>query len=189
MFAAAYPGMGTEAQAELRTMFTALCNDDTPMVRRAAAKALGVGFPSMPLGFRGLADPQPFARSVAEGAKQHDNLIKDVLPLYRKLSTDDQDSVRLLTIPDLIAITSNLDAAETKEHMLESIRNAVTDKSWRVRYMVANEFVALAESVGEAIVKEELVGAFVGLLKDQEAEVRSAAASQVPGTCLFANVA
>jgi serine/threonine-protein phosphatase 2A regulatory subunit A len=86
-----------------------------------------------------------------------------------------------LTIPDLIAITSNLDAAETKEHMLDSIRNAVTDKSWRVRYMVANEFVNLAESVGEAIVKEELVGAFVGLLKDQEAEVRTASASQVPG--------
>ena len=42
MFAAAYPGMGPEAQGELRTMFTALCNDDTPMVRRAAAKALGV---------------------------------------------------------------------------------------------------------------------------------------------------
>jgi serine/threonine-protein phosphatase 2A regulatory subunit A len=69
--------------------------------------------------------------------------------------------------------------------MLESIRNAVADKSWRVRYMVANEFVALAESVGEAIVKEELVGAFVGLLKDQEAEVRTAAASQVPGESSF----
>jgi hypothetical protein len=42
MFAAGYPGMGTEGQAEMRTMFTTLCNDDTPMVRRAAAKALGV---------------------------------------------------------------------------------------------------------------------------------------------------
>jgi hypothetical protein len=71
--------------------------------------------------------------------------------------------------------------------MLDSIRNAVTDKSWRVRYMVANEFVNLAESVGEAIVKEELVGAFVGLLKDQEAEVRTASASQVPGTFFTLN--
>lgn len=65
--------------------------------------------------------------------------------------------------------------------MLESIKNAVTDKSWRVRYMVANEFVALAESAGEEIVKDELVTAYVGLLKDQEAEVRTAAASQIPG--------
>jgi serine/threonine-protein phosphatase 2A regulatory subunit A len=90
-----------------------------------------------------------------------------------------------LTIPDLIAITANLNAQETKEHMLDSIRSAVTDKSWRVRYMVANEFVGLAESAGEAIVKEELVGAFVGLLKDQEAEVRTAAASQIPGMSLL----
>jgi serine/threonine-protein phosphatase 2A regulatory subunit A len=47
--------------------------------------------------------------------------------------------------------------------------------------MVANEFVGLAESAGDAIVKEELVSAYVGLLKDQEAEVRTAAASQIPG--------
>lgn len=48
--------------------------------------------------------------------------------------------------------------------------------------MVANEFVGLAEGVGEGIVREELVGAFVGLLKDNEAEVRTAAAGQIPGT-------
>lgn len=47
--------------------------------------------------------------------------------------------------------------------------------------MVANEFVALAEVVGEQIVREELVAAFVGLLKDQEAEVRTAGAGQIPG--------
>lgn len=128
-----------------------------------------------------LTHVQPYAKSVAEKAGQHAELLSDVLPLYRKLSSDDQDSVRLLTIPDLIAIASNLSAAETKEHMLESIKNAVTDKSWRVRYMVANEFVALAESSGEEIVKDELVSAYVGLLKDQEAEVRTAAASQIPG--------
>jgi serine/threonine-protein phosphatase 2A regulatory subunit A len=51
--------------------------------------------------------------------------------------------------------------------------------------MVANEFVGLAESAGDAIVKEELVSAYVGLLKDQEAEVRTAAASQIPGKQSF----
>lgn len=47
--------------------------------------------------------------------------------------------------------------------------------------MVANEFVGLAEAVGEGAVREELVAAFVGLLKDNEAEVRTAAAGQIPG--------
>jgi len=56
--------------------------------------------------------------------------------------------------------------------------------------MVANEFVGLAESVGEVIIREELVGSFVGLLKDNEAEVRTAGAGQIPGKshpCLRSN--
>lgn len=89
--------------------------------------------------------------------------------------------MRLLTIPDLIALATNLSPEETREYLLEPLRASVGDKSWRVRYMIANEFVALAEAVGEGLVGEELVGAFVGLLKDNEAEVRTAAAGQIPG--------
>lgn len=51
--------------------------------------------------------------------------------------------------------------------------------------MVANEFVGLAEAVGEGIVRDELVNAFVGLLKDNEAEVRTAGAGQIPGESCF----
>lgn len=101
--------------------------------------------------------------------------------MYRKLAGDDQDSVRLLTIPDLIALAAALSDEETKVNLLEPMRASITDKSWRVRYMVANEFVGLAESTGESIIREEFVGAFVGLLKDNEAEVRTAASGQVPG--------
>ncbi|WVQ61990.1 hypothetical protein V866_006793 [Kwoniella sp. B9012] len=164
LYAAPYPIASTGVQEEMRKLFAALTTDETPMVRRAAAKALG-----------------PFAKSVAEVPDQHSILISDIIPLYRKLAGDDQDSVRLLTIPDLIAIAAALNPEEVKEHILEPLRSSVTDKSWRVRYMVANEFVGLAEGVGESIIREELVNAFVGLLKDNEAEVRTAAAGQIPG--------
>ncbi|RSH92978.1 hypothetical protein EHS25_008426 [Saitozyma podzolica] len=164
LFASAYPNASPEAQGEMRRMFQGLVGDDTPMVRRAAAKALG-----------------PFVKAVAASQGQHHLLLSDMIPLYRKLASDDQDSVRLLTIPDLIALAPNLSPEEVKSNLLDSLRASVTDKSWRVRYMVANEFVGLAESAGEAIIREELVGAFVGLLKDNEAEVRTAAASQIPG--------
>lgn len=140
----------------------------------------------VPLSFTFVASPlltrsQPFVKAVAASQGQHPLLLSDMIPLYRKLASDDQDSVRLLTIPDLIALAQNLSPEEVKSNLLDSLRASVTDKSWRVRYMVANEFVGLAESVGEAIIREELVGAFVGLLKDNEAEVRTAAASQIPG--------
>ena len=39
----------------------------------------------------------------------------------------------------------------------------------------------LAEAVGSDIVKEELITAYIQLLKDNEAEVRTAGASQLPG--------
>ena len=42
LFAAPYPNASNELQSDMRRMFQSLCSDDTPMVRRAAAKALGV---------------------------------------------------------------------------------------------------------------------------------------------------
>lgn len=72
-------------------------------------------------------------------SKEH--IMSDALPIYRKLATDDQDSVRLLTIEDMIAIAKQLDHAEVKEQLSAQIRQSVNDKSWRVRYMVANHFV------------------------------------------------
>lgn len=45
LFAAPYPNAAKEGQDEMRRMFVALGGDDTPMVRRAAAKALGVSLP------------------------------------------------------------------------------------------------------------------------------------------------
>ena len=60
--------------------------------------------------------------------------------MYRKLQADDQDSVRLLTVEDLIAIASQLSPPEVKEQLLKQIRQTMTDKSWRVRYMAASHF-------------------------------------------------
>jgi HEAT repeat protein len=108
-------------------------------------------------------------------------LIHDLLPLFAGLAADDQDSVRHLTVADLIAIAQQLNPQETQELLGTGIRNLWADKSWRVRYSVADNWVALAVSVGGEHAGEELVAAFVRLVKDNEAEVRSAIAKQIPG--------
>ena len=41
--------------------------------------------------------------------------------------------------------------------------------------------IQLSEAVGVELVREELVNHYVSLLKDNEAEVRTAAAGQIPG--------
>ncbi|OSD03443.1 ARM repeat-containing protein [Trametes coccinea BRFM310] len=159
LYAPVYDKVSTAIQDDLRRGFAALVSDDTPMVRRAAAKWL--------------------APLVKKFTKQH--VLTDGLAMYRKLQADDQDSVRLLTVEDLIAIAQQLSPAEVKEQLLKQIRQTMTDKSWRVRYMAASHFNELAEVVGQELVREELIGHFVLLLKDNEAEVRTAASGQIPG--------
>jgi serine/threonine-protein phosphatase 2A regulatory subunit A len=110
-----------------------------------------------------------------------DVLIHDVLPLFAGLASDDQDSVRHLTVTDLIAIAQQLNPQETQELLGAAVRNLWADKSWRVRYSVADNWVSLATAVGGDHAGEELVAAFVRLIKDNEAEVRSAIGKQIPG--------
>jgi serine/threonine-protein phosphatase 2A regulatory subunit A len=47
---------------------------------------------------------------------------------------------------------------------------------------VADQWVGLARAIGGDHAGDELVAAFVRLVKDNEAEVRSAIAKQIPGT-------
>lgn len=92
--------------------------------------------------------PQAFAKNFSSS---HDLLISEIIPMYRKVSMDDQDSVRLLTVSDLIAIAQQMKPDEVKEYLLPSLRASVADKSWRVRYMVANEFVAVSDCAAFAL--------------------------------------
>ncbi|KAF8922546.1 armadillo-type protein [Mucidula mucida] len=158
LYPAVYANVSPAIQDDLRKGFAALGADDTPMVRRAAAKWLG-----------------PLLKHFTPA-----HIVSDGLPIYRRLQSDDQDSVRLLTVEDLIVIAKSMSPGEVKEQLLKQIRGSITDKSWRVRYMAANHFNELAEAVGVEIVREELISHFVALLKDNEAEVRTAAAGQIP---------
>ncbi|KAF8898730.1 armadillo-type protein [Infundibulicybe gibba] len=159
LYPAVYSKVSSVIQDDLRKSYQALASDETPMVRRAAAKWLGA--------------------LLKHFSQEH--ILSDGLPIYRRLQLDDQDSVRLLTVEDLIVLAQRMAPAEVKEQLLKQIRQSIGDKSWRVRYMAANHFNELAEAIGSELVREELIGQYVQLLKDNEAEVRTAAAGQIPG--------
>lgn len=84
----------------------------------------------------------------------------------------------------MISIAEVLGTPDCKPHIMGTLKSLCSDKSWRVRYMVADKFVALATAAGAEIIKEELITAFVNILKDNEAEVRTAGAAQLPGMFL-----
>ncbi|KAF2395536.1 protein phosphatase PP2A regulatory subunit A [Trichodelitschia bisporula] len=150
-------------QEALRQQFGQLVHDETPMVRRSAATNLGKFVKAMPVNV----------------------VIEEMIPLFRHLAADDQDSVRLLTVEVLIAIAEGVPKEQQSSHgiLLTALRALFEDKSWRVRYMVADRFEKIAKAVDDEVVSRDLVPAFVKLLKDTEAEVRSAIAGQIPGFC------
>ncbi|KAK1934208.1 Protein phosphatase 2A scaffold subunit [Phytophthora citrophthora] len=144
---------------ELRDLYQMMCNDDTPMVRRAAAANIG---------------------KIA-GAMEKEHIASMILPLFRALTADDQDSVRLLAIENSAAIAELLSQDENSMHVLPVVRSSVEDRSWRVRFSIAKDFFPLSRAMGTQITESELLGCFSNLLQDAEAEVRAAAAKNLSG--------
>ncbi|CAH0485343.1 unnamed protein product [Peronospora farinosa] len=130
LFASIYSKM-TDAgrKKELRDFYQMMCNDDTPMVRRAAAANIG-----------------KFAE-----AMEKEHIANMILPLFRALTADDQDSVRLLAIENSAAIAELLSEDDNSMNVLP------------------------------IITESELLGCFINLLQDAEAEVRTAAAKNLSG--------
>lgn len=137
----------------LRKKFMELCQEDTPMIRRVCAAKLG-----------------EFATKLE---KQH--VIQELLPVFRQLSQDDQDSCRVLCIESLIPMARYLTKEENRVHTLGSLLNAGEDKSWKVRLCFARNFAQFAEAFGREITDNNLVQTFNQLLDDNEQEVRNAA--------------
>ncbi|OQR91884.1 serine/threonine-protein phosphatase 2A 65 kDa regulatory subunit A [Achlya hypogyna] len=159
LFPVAYTKVDPSSKKELRDLYTTLCGDDTPMVRRAAALNIG-----------------------KFGAKmEKDIFVSTILPLFKVLTGDDQDSVRLLAIENCAAIAKLLNEDENTQHVLPVARSSCEDRSWRVRFSIAKDFFPLADAMGPNIAEGELLHHFVQLLQDAEAEVRAAAAKNISG--------
>ncbi len=107
-------------QEQLRQQFSLLVHDETPMVRRQYANNLAKFVKEIPATI----------------------VVEEMIPLFQHLASDDQDSVRLLTVEILIAIAEVVPKEQQSSHgvLLTALRSLIEDKSWRVRYMVADRF-------------------------------------------------
>ncbi|KAK4179665.1 armadillo-type protein [Triangularia setosa] len=163
LYATPYAKVNEDTKLQLRQAFAQLVHDETPMVRRQAATNMA-----------------KFVKEIAPPL-----VISEMIPQFQHLVTDDQDSVRLLTVEILVAIAESVPKEQQASHgvLLSSLRSLIEDKSWRVRYMVADRFEKIAKAVDDEVLTRDLVPAFVKLLKDHEAEVRTAIAGQIPGFC------
>lgn len=162
LFATIIPNVPENLQEELLDLYKALCQDEAPMVRRAAAT-------NMPKIINVLPDV---------------NFEGSIFSMFQSQVSDDQDSVRLLSVDVLIAIAESLKKQNITKHNSELVKfsnSLFTDKSWRVRYMAAERFEKLASSLDSPEARNRFVPDFVNLMRDNEAEVRTAISKQIPG--------
>jgi len=155
LFSAVYLHVSEALQEELRGLFNNLCNDDTPMVRKAAFQNLG-----------------EFASNV-----QKQWFKPDILPILKALSSDDMDSMRIYTIECCAALSKKADPNDFAQTLMPLIDALQDDTSWRVRKSFCLHCTEVCKNVGEATASKRILPLFCKLLKDKEAEVKQTAAA------------
>ena len=141
-------------------LLSELCRDSIPIVRRSAIITLG---------------------RMVNCLSDYTEILKLYLPLFKKLSMDDQDNVRVFAVETLIQFGHIFNNKQVKEHLLYHIRLLALDQAWRVRYIAADNFINLCKMLDKLTICESMINYFIRLLQDQEAEVRSIAISKIPG--------
>lgn len=157
LFTPAYPHVSEQLKEELRNLFSNLCGDDTPMVRKAAYKNLGM-----------------FGAEVSAAHFQ-----TDIVPLIKTVSQDDVDIMRLETINCCVAIGSRCEPGEFGATILPILEALCEDPSWRVRKLMAEQSAVLCRTIEQSLRGSKMLPIFAKLVTDKEAEVRTAAASVI----------
>eukprot|EP00744_Colponema_vietnamica_P003663 GILI01005585.1.p1 GENE.GILI01005585.1~~GILI01005585.1.p1 ORF type:complete len:585 (+),score=223.80 GILI01005585.1:42-1796(+) len=156
LFACAYTRVPAALQTDLRQLYTTLCRDDTPMVRRSAALHLG-----------------KFAAAIGATVKS------DLVPLFVELAQDSQDSVRLLAIDNCISLSKVFSMEDLVSQVLPVVKACADDKVWRVRYVVADKMPELCDALGTSVAQAHVLPLFLNLLQDPEVEVKVAASAKI----------
>eukprot|EP00808_Paulinella_micropora_P011512 g50482.t1 len=167
LFGTVYSAVPTAQQKDLRGLHLALVSDPTPMVRRSVVVNVGTFAATLPL----------------RDCKAH------ILPILAQLSSDEQDSVRLLTVEALVPVAKIMSQEKDNRDIYKLLLALSTDKSWRVRCVAADKFAEVCgAATGRDLEAKHVqpvsgipVEDFARLLQDTEPEVRTSASKRVGG--------
>lgn len=135
---------------KLRSLYFKLCDEDLPLIKRAAAKEFG------------------YLCLVMEKEVVNPDMIN-----YFKKFMNESDSIRVLLLSSLVHLVKLFQNTELQRINVQVVVAASDDKSWRVRHELAKIFPSLIDGFGSQI--NELVPTFSNLIKDSETEVKIAA--------------
>jgi len=136
---------------KLRSLYFKLCDEDVPLIKKAAAKEFGMLCTVMEKEF---VNP-------------------DMINYFKKLMNE-SDSIRVILLSSLIYLVKLFHNTDLQRINVQVVVAASDDKSWRVRHELAKIFPLLIEGFGNQQINE-LIPTFANLLKDSENEVKIAA--------------
>lgn len=110
-----------------------------------------------------------------------DTYLKEMMHIFKKLTTDDLDTVRILCIEALVRISMTLTKDLNKKHMIPILIQMTRDKAWKVRSNMSMNFVKIAKALGSEITDNSLVNIFSSLIQDPEGDVRKEAVMNFAG--------
>ena len=145
-----YPKAGKEKE-KLRSLYFKLCDDETPIIKRTAAKEFG-----------------PLCLTME---KEH--VSNEMINYYKKF-INETDTVRVTILPALVQLAKLFQNSETQKLNLDFVSNAAEDKSWRVRNELANIYPDFVDYFGNQL-NDDLVRNLSNLIKDSENEVKASA--------------
>ena len=145
-----YPKAGKEKE-KLVNLYFKLCDDDTPIIKRTAAKEFG-----------------PLCLII-----EKDTVKSEMLNCYKKFMNE-SDTVRVTILPSIVQISKIFQEPDLQKLHIQNINSASIDKSWRVRNELANlypQFIDYFQNNPNL----DLVQPICTLMKDSETEVKASA--------------
>ena len=145
-----YPKAGKEKE-KLVNLYFKLCDDDTPIIKRTAAKEFG-----------------PLCLII-----EKDTVKSEMLNCYKKFMNE-SDTVRVTILPSIVQLSKIFQEPELQKLHIQNINAASVDKSWRLRNELANlypQFIDYFQNNPNL----DLVQPICTLMKDSETEVKASA--------------
>ena len=145
-----YPKAEKEKE-KLVNLYFKLCDDDTPIIKRTAAKEFG-----------------PLCLII-----EKDTVKSEMLNCYKKFMNE-SDTVRVTILPSIVQLSKIFQEPELQKLHIQNINAASIDKSWRVRNELANLYPQFIDYFQNSP-NLDLVQPICTLMKDSETEVKASA--------------
>lgn len=151
----------------LLNLYNDLIHDDSPLVRKEAAK-------NLPILINKLSTENLLNDVENDNENDNENLWSLLNSMLSTILNDNQDSIKFLSVDIIISLLSSNYNSKDFDSYFANIIILINDPSWRVRYMVSNKLDSLLPILNDNSSNYllKITPNLINLMKDNEAEVR-----------------